>query len=325
MSDKYIPEHFTFPSQDGKSTIDACIYYPQDVAHARAIIQIIHGMAEHKGRYRTLAQGLAAHGYIVCAHDHIGHGGSAKSEDYGVMLADDPARILIADTHMMRNEVLSHLEAHLGDKNAAATLPYFILGHSMGSMVLRAYLALYHPEITGAIISGTAQTPAAKAKSAAMLARLARSVKGASASVPLLDKMSVGVFGKAVGEELFSLAWLSYNDNNVDAYEADPACGFNFKTSGYVGLTGLAALLAAEASAKALPKDVPLLFISGMDDPVGDFGQGVRAAAQEALDAGVADVTCTLYDGMRHEILNERQRGLVVRDILTWLSAHIPA
>lgn len=300
-------EAFTFPSADGTSTIHAFIVWPESAP--KAIFLIVHGMAEHISRYEGFAEYLAEAGYVVAGHDQIGHGESARPERWGKLPLENGDRYLVDDIHRLFAEM----------QKRAGRLPVALFGHSLGSYLVRAYLASYHdPALRCAIICGTGHVaPAASAFGNALAHQLART-KGPDATTPLLHNMADGSYSKAVKGARTEFDWLSFSQKNVDDYLADPACGFPFSIGGYATVTALTRFVCTPDCFSAWKKDVPVLFIAGAEDPVGSCGKGVETAAQMARDAGVEDVAVRLLSHMRHEILNEDGAADAMRDILVW-------
>ena len=310
-------EELSFASADGASTIHARIWWPADPAARtapRGVVQLVHGMSEHVGRYDAFARFLAERGFVVAADDHIGHGASAAPERRGVLPAHGGADALVADEHQLRGLLATRV---------AEGTPYVFFGHSMGSFITRAYLAEHGDGVAAAVICGTGTVPALTSHAANLLARLLSAVRGEDFRSKLIDSMGVGAYARQVDSD-DDLAWLSVNPDNVAAYRADEACGFMFSVGGYATLTELTARACSLACAQAVPHNLPLLFVSGEEDPVGDMGAGVRKAAELAHQGGSRDVTVRLYKGMRHEILNERNGRRVMEDVLAWIEQHLP-
>ena len=268
-----------YMSSDGVSRIHARTWEPDSSGPVVAgIVQIAHGMAEHIERYAPFAEQLVSQGYVVCAEDHIGHGGSVSStSQLGHIPHAAGADALIEDMHELRRIVAGRY---------SSVVPYVMFGHSMGSYMVRAYLTRHADGLAGAIMCGTGQVPAIR-----------------DARTPL--------------------DWLSRDEKNVDNYIADPLCGFMFSVGGYEAVLSLTKEAANAAQASRIPADLPMLFISGADDPVGAQGRGVREAVEEYRRAGMRDVDLVLYEGLRHEILNEAEAGTVVADVTSWLEKHL--
>ena len=306
-------ETLTFASADKEHTINAVVFGDLSV-EPKGIVQIVHGMAEYILRYADFAAFLNENGYIVCGHDHVGHGMSVTDKsEWGHITIEGGDKVLVEDTHTLRNIMQQRYEA----------LPYFIFGHSMGSFVLRAYLACYGAGLSGAIICGTGNTPVATSKAGNKLCHVLARLRGQTHRSKLVDGMAAGGYGKMIEGATGPYDWLSHNKENVAAYTEDEKCGYMFSVGGYAAVTALTAEVARPECAAAYPTDVALLYIAGEEDPVGDFGKGVKEAHQLAADAKVADTSCIIYEGMRHEILNENGNEKVYEDVLAWLGQHL--
>ncbi len=322
-------QDITFPSSDGISTIHARIWWPagmkpnttgaapvpsaMNAPAPRGVVQVVHGMWEHVRRYDDFARFLCSQGWIVCGDDHIGHGRSARTGKRGCMPAHGGDTVLIEDEHALRAIMQGKVGEHV---------PYVLFGHSMGSFITRAYLSCHAEGLAAAIICGTSTIPVAKSKAGHVLASIVAAIRGEDHVSQFLDSLCSGGYDKQVAATGGG-SWLSYNEENVAAYHADEECRFTFSAGGYTALTALAARACSKACAEAVPHDLPLLYIAGDGDPVGDMGQGVQTAAQLARDAGSVDVTCKIYEHMRHEILNERNHQLVYDDIEAWLDEKV--
>ena len=310
-------EELRFPSADGRSTIRALVWWPALAAGARprGVVQVIHGMAEHVERYGALACLFAAHGFVVCGDDHAGHGASCDPDSYGCLPARGGAEALVADEHTLRR---------LMTERVGADVPYLLLGHSLGSYIARVYLAERGEGLAGVVLSGTGTLPVAVSWAGHALARLTCAARGEDYRSKLLDDMGVGGYARAVPGPT-GCEWLSHNEKNVATYVADSRCGFMFSAGGYAAVTKLTARACSLAWARRAPHDVPLLFVSGAEDPVGDNGRGVRAAAELARRAGQRHVDVRIYEGMRHEIFNEDDGGRVMADVLSWVEERLGA
>ena len=310
-------EELRFPSADGRSTIRALVWWPALAAgtRARGVVQVIHGMAEHVERYDALARLFASRGFVVCGDDHAGHGASCDPDGYGCLPARGGAEALVADEHTLRRLVTERM---------GSDAPYLLLGHSLGSYIARVYLAEHGEGLSGVVLSGTGTLPVAVSWAGHALARLICAVRGEKYRSKLLDGMGVGAYARAVPGPS-GCEWLSHNEKNVATYVADPRCGFMFSAGGYAAVTKLTARACSLAWARRAPHDVPLLFVSGAEDPVGDNGRGVRAAAELSRRAGQRHVDVHIYEGMRHEIFNEDDGGRVMADVLSWVEERLGA
>lgn len=302
-------EDIYYPSKDGKTTIHACIWRPE--GQVRGVLQIIHGMAEYAKRYEKFAQFLNAAGYLVCADDHLGHGQSVVSEDYlGYFTEGQSNGVVLADIRQLNLKV----------KEECAGVPYFIMGHSMGSFFCRKYITLYGEEFAGAVIMGTGFQPAIATGAGKLLSRLIAAFKGWDYRSKFLDKLAFGSYGKKFNENRTAFDWLSVNQNNVDNYIADKLCGVTFTCSGFYGLFSIVGQACKSKTIKATPKNLPCLLVAGGDDPVGNYSKGVIKLYEKLNACGVKSVEMTLYNGYRHEILNDDCAPQVMEDILNFLN-----
>lgn len=317
---------FIFDSADGRSQVRAVLWVPLSMERAdaafgepelgcfkpRGVVQLIHGMAEHIGRYDDFARFLADAGYLVAGHDHIGHGDTAGAPEHrGVIDAEGGADAMIEDAQMLRLLV---------SQQVASGTPYFIFGHSMGSLVLRSYLPRYGSGLAGAIICGTANEPVAVSRAGNLAARAIARVRGDDYRSNLLHALADGAYSRAIKDARTPFDWLSRDPAVADAFMADETCGFMFGAGAYATLTDLAYRAAVPATLAATPHEVPLLYVAGDADPVGKGGKGVAAAAESMEAAGAEDLTLRLFSGMRHEILNEIGKEEVYDFILEWIN-----
>ena len=319
-------EEIWFTSSDGATRIHGYIWWPQgmgpqaaaddpwaDVEQPRAVVQLVHGMAEHIGRYDNFARFLASQGYVVCGHDHINHGGSSTPDRWGKLPLKTGKETMVNDVGRMRGVIR--------DKLPQLT-PHYLFGHSMGSFVVRSYISREGAGLSGAIICGTGHIPPATSSMGLLACKAIAAVSGEDTVSSFIESLGVGAYAKAIKDAETPLDWLSYNKDNVEAYQADPASGFPFSVGGYAALMQLTREVCDEACCKLVPPDLPLLYISGEGDPVGSMGEGVRKAASMAQAAGSRDVSCTIYKNMRHEILNETDHQKVYDDVVNWIEQH---
>ena len=307
-------EVFSFPSADGRTTVHALRWTPEDGKY-RAVLQITHGMVEYIERYRAFAEFLNDNGFLVVGHDHIGHGESVVSKDEWGFFAEHPSDTVVADMHTLRE--ITRKE-HPG-------VPYFMLGHSMGSYMLRKYLAIHGEGLTGAIIMGTGCIPDNTTKHAMFIAKLQAAFFGWHHRSKLLQKLSYDKYYHQfdlTGKDA-SNSWLTKDEEIVKTYYADPKCTFVFTVYAYMGLFEAVLFDNQQENIEAVPKSLPLFFISGAMDPVGGCGSGVKKVYNKFDVAGKEDITWKLYDNDRHEILNETDRDVVYHDIRAWMNVHL--
>ena len=299
---------FNFLSADGRTRSHGIIWIPE--GEVRAILQICHGMVEYIDRYDEFARYLNGHGYLVIGHDHLGHGKTAaKPEEYGHFPEEYGNDYVIGDIHRVRR---------VGEKNYP-DLPYFMLGHSMGSFLLRQYLGLYGDGISGAIVMGTGSKSNLLLTAGKVLCRIIAFGKGWEYRSKLVNNMAFGGFNKKFSQETNGSDWLSRNPVNSQKYAKDPLCSFVFTVNAYYQMfCGILAVNHQEKNGK-IPKTLPIFLVAGKDDPVGNFGKSVENIYKNYKSCGIEDVSMKLYENDRHEILNEVDRSLVFDDLLTWM------
>ncbi len=305
-------QDFFYPSADGQNRIHALEWLPEGAP--KATLQLCHGMAEYIARYDAFASCLAARGWYVTGNDHLGHGQSAPSADkLGFVAEPKGNECVIADIHALRERT----DARYPD------LPRFMLGHSMGSFLLRQYITQYGEGLSGAIIMGTGAQPGASLAAGKAICRTAAALRGWGNRSGLMNSIAFGSYNKRFEPARTPTDWLSRNEASVDAYNADPLCGFVFTVNGYYHMfRGIEAAQKPENIAK-IPKTLPLLLVSGAMDPVGGFGAGVKQVFEGYRAAGLTDVQMKLYPEDRHEILNELDRETVYADLAAWLEARM--
>ena len=306
---------FTYLSSDNKNKISAKIWINEDVKNV-AVLQIAHGMVEHKGRYEGFAKWLSDNGIIVCANDHLGHGDSVScEEDRGFVDGKDAGAFLIEDMNTLKTQI----------HDAYPELPYFILGHSMGSFMVRRFLTKYSDDLAGAIIMGTGYNAPAAADFGVTITRLFALFKGWRYRSRFVQNLTKNKCHKHLDttDTDISNSWLTRDPEVVKKYREDPKSGFLFTLAGHKMLFESVAFTSRETNIKAIPKEMPLLVISGGDDPVGMCGERVKLFTDKLVKTGHTKVTLKLYDDDRHEILNELNKDEVYADILNWIKGNV--
>lgn len=298
-------EEYTFLSSDGISCINCCEWAPE--GEPKAILQIAHGMAEYMTRYAAFAEFLNKNGILVAGNDHIGHGKSAKPEDWGFFGVENGWLHIVDDIEKYR-QLLD--EKYPG-------VPHYLMGHSMGSFVARTYLSKYGENVDGAVIMGTAGTNPAVGAGKKMVSLL-RKLKGDRYRSKLITAMAFGSYNKRIPGAKTANDWLTRDEDIVRAYCGDPACGFVFTLAGYADLFNFLGYINSDECYAGIPKNIPFLVVAGGEDPVGEYGKGPKEFADKMTSAG-ADVKLKLYDGMRHEILNEFGKEEVMEDIKNFI------
>lgn len=305
---------FRFPSCDGEHQIFARQWLPRS-GEPKAVVQLVHGVSEYVDRYAPVARALAEHGFAVVGGDHLGHGRTAQGpEEYGFFRERGGWHTVSGDVRRLRTLT--------GDRYPG--LPYFILGHSMGSFLARTYLIDWPGTVTGAVLSGTGQEPHALVSLGWHMADAVCRISGPHAHNKLVEQLSFGAYNKQFSPTRTRADWISRDEAVVDAYVADPLCSF-LPTAGMFRdmMEGLSYIAKGSNLAKMDP-DTPVLFLSGANDPVGQNGKGVERVAGFFRQAGTKDLTVHLYPEGRHEILNELNRQEVYDDLLNWLEEHLP-
>lgn len=303
-------EDFFYESSTGCNRIHARKCVPD--GEPRAIVQIVHGIAEHINRYDDFMCFLAEHGFVAVGNDHLGHGQSVASPvDLGFFAEENGWDRVVEDMDKLRGQM----------RQLYPDLPYVFFGHSMGSFLTRTYLILHPEKYDAAILSGTGhQSPALVFGGCAVADYMVRS-KGPRGSGQTMNDIAFGSYCKKIENPRTPFDWLSRDEANVDRYISDPLCGFVAKASLYRDMMHGIRFITRQKNIDKMSKEQPIYFMSGEADPVGDYGKGVEKAYQAFCRAGLHDVTIRLYPNGRHEMLNETNKDMVYEDILNWLNA----
>lgn len=302
--------NFYYTSKDNTTQIHAIEWIPS--GEVKAVLQISHGMVEYIDRYDEFASFLNQHGYYVVGQDHLGHGESVQSDNYHGFFHDvDGNECVVGDIHTLRQMTLEKYP----------DVPYFLLGHSMGSFLTRQYIKMHGEGLSGAIIMGTGNQPPALVKLGKTLCKIVAGIKGWNYRSQFINNMAFGGYNKKFTPARTSVDWLSRNEENVDKYIQDPWCTFIFTVNGYYHMFRGMEQLTKEENFNKIPKSLPIFFVAGQDDPVGNFGKGVESVCQKYRNGGIQDVSIKLYKDDRHEILNETDRFDVYEDIYQWLES----
>jgi len=288
----------------------------EPTGEVRGVIQIAHGMAERISRYFDFAQFLVEQGFVVVGNDHLGHGRTkADNEGYGFFGPFQGRNLLVADMYQ-----LTELTREL-----YPDAPYFVLGHSMGSFLLREYLTLHGDELAGAIIMGTGNPSATTLSLGLGLSRFIGALRGDRYRSPMIANMVDGTYNRKIADARTPFDWLTKVSSVVDAYNKDESTGFRFTMNGFEHFFINIIYAVSDKAFARTPKDLPILVVSGEQDPVGAYGKQVVEVVEKYKAAGVEDVTLILYPDDRHEILNETDRLTVYHDILNWLNQYVIA
>lgn len=302
-------ETLTYPSAIQDKTIHAVVYIPE--GEPQGMIQIIHGYAEHIGRYDAFMRDLAEAGYIAFGNDHAGHGLTAESEDDLTNIGAYNALYSVLEDEQQLNATM---RSRFGDE-----LPCTILGHSMGSLMLRALLFLYPNLCDKAVIMGTGDMKLGMLRVFAIILSLYSAFHKGTWRSGLISKIAIEQNNSKFKPARTPHDWLSANPENVDRYIADPLCGKRGTLYTFRFLQELMTLVRQPVHLTNMHSDLPVLFVAGEEDAFGGFGEGVKAVVGLFEEAGMDDVRLKLYPGMRHEILNEKGSDEVVEDVLTFV------
>jgi len=308
-----VKNEFILPSRDKRTALHAVEWLPE--GRTRAVLQISHGVSEYILRYGDFAEFLTARGFAVVGNDLPGHGQSVSQGE---------PRLYFGPAGSWDTVVDDIYELHRMESQKFSGLPYFLLGHSMGSFLVRTYLIRYPGTVDGAILMGTGHmSPALVAGGRAIAAAESRRV-GEKNSSPTIQKLAFETYNKVFAPNRTAFDWVSSDDSTVDGYVSDPYCGENPSVGLFREMLRGIAFITRQRNVERMNRNTPVLFVSGGEDPVGERGKGVRRAYQSFHRAGVRDLTVKLYPGARHEILNDTCRMEVYGDLVAWLLARLP-
>lgn len=297
---------FWYDSQ-GTGKIHGCRWTPE--GEVRVVLQIVHGIAEYIERYDDFARYLNDRGILVVAEDHMGHGQSVNGDGvkgyfHGGWFA------AVADSYRLLEDTRKEFPG----------LPYILFGHSMGSFMARTMLCKYPDSgISAAIICGTGWQPAALLPAVIKMVDAVCKKDGETNPSEKLQDLVFGSYNKRVEHPRTPFDWLTRDKAQVDAYIAHPMCGFTASAGLLREMMKGIAYIEKPDSLNAMRKELPVFFIAGGDDPVGNYGKGVKKSAEAFKKAGMRDVSLRIYPLGRHEILNEINRDEVYEDVFQWI------
>ncbi|EGT2202802.1 hydrolase, alpha/beta fold family protein [Clostridioides difficile] len=304
--------NFTFKGEEG---LDIYTYKWEDenIKNPKAVVQIAHGMAETAQRYETFAKVLTKNGYIVYINDHRGHGKTAKIiENVGHLAEKEGFRCLVEDMYTLTNII----------KKENEDLPIYLFGHSMGSFASQRYIMDYSNNLSGLILCGSNGKQGIILNLAHMI--INREIKKYGRR-SRSNKINDLIFGGEIirRNEKTKFDWLSRDKEQVEKYINDPFCGVVCSCGFFYDLIQGLKEIEDKENLKKVPLDVPIYIISGDKDPIGKNGKGVLRLRDRYIKLGVKDVTCKLYKGGRHELLNEINKEEVFEDVICWLNNKI--
>lgn len=301
-------KYYTFKSSNKVNRVHVVAWVPKNTP--KAILQISHGMIEHIGRYDEFAWYLCDRGIMVVGHDHLGHGRTVENkEDYGYYGECDGSKCVTRDLHT----VTVNLRRMYGD------IPIFLLGHSMGSFIARRYLMDYGKDIQGAILMGTGNQPLPLIVMGKLLVTMSSLLHGQRYRSEVINDIMFGLYNKRIEKPRTHKDWLSSSEGEVNKYLCDPKCNFIFTNNGMNVLLNTLLYIENEDNIARIPNHMPILLTSGREDPVGNYGKDVLKVYDIYKEHGIEDLSLKLYDGYRHEPLNEVNKENVFEDIYSWI------
>ncbi|WP_157898785.1 alpha/beta fold hydrolase [Luteitalea pratensis] len=283
-----------------------------EVSSPRGLVHIVHGMAEYGARYARLAAALNAAGYTVWAHDHCGHGDHMRVDD-GARLPghfgdSDGWQRLLDDT----TSVSQALQA------SSPGTPLLLFAHSMGSFVGQALLSQSGDRYRGVVLCGSNRPPGPLERAGIGVARLERRLRGPRTPSRWFQRVVFETYNRLFAPTRTEVDWLSRDAAEVDAYVADPLCGFPLTTQAWLDFLGGKSTLGDAPHLRRIPKALPVRLIAGDKDPVGEQGAGVRRLFDIYRETGLTHVSLQLYPNARHELVNETNRDEVTTDLIAW-------
>lgn len=300
-------EEFYMDSVDGIHMIHGYRWYDPEI-QCRGTLQLVHGMLEYMERYNEFAEYMAGEGYYVVGHDHLGHGESVKELSELGYVGDQGAVLWLRDIEQVRRMAASYGPRH----------PYIMLGHSMGSFLVRRYLIYYGDRVDGAVIMGTGQQPAVLVKAGLALVYLGMLKSGARGHSRILDQMTCSGFAKRYPDNEHTGSWMSRDPQVLLHALQDKKMNFHFTLNAFEALFRTIEEVIDPRRAARMPKKLPILILSGEEDPVGENGKGVRRFAAMLKKTGMEQVRLHLYPEGRHELLNDLDKESVFEEIRSW-------
>ena len=305
-------EEFTIDSRDMKTKLHAVKWVPK--GQVRAVLVVVHGMAEHIMRYAEMAEYFNSQGILVAGIDLLGHGKSVKTDDeLGYFCDRDAATVIVRDVHRLKKVVQAENPG----------VPVFILGHSMGSFIVRNYISRYGTGVNGAIILGGNDTSWGQAFSGKFMTSFIAIFHGWHYRSHFCSKVTLGPYLDRIENPKSTSEWISVRPEVVKKYDEDPLCGFEFTVNGYHTVAEMAMRCRKKELLAKVPKDLPLLIMSGENDPVGLYGAGVKRMYEKYKKLGITEIKMDIRSGDRHELLNEPDRFEVYEEIRNFMGNHI--
>lgn len=288
-------------------------WLPDDINNINYVIVISHGMTEYGLRYEDFAKEFIKYNCAVYAHDHRGHGYTANTEAALGYLADKYGFVKVVSD---LSQIIDYVKLKHPNKKV------FVLGHSFGSFVLQSYIEDINKKVDGCILSGTAGPRVALGNLLKNVSKLMCFFFGKKNKAKFLTFLSFGTYTKRIPKDDPCQSWLSRDGEFLKKYESNKYCGFVCSNLFYVDLGYALATIHLKNNIKKIPIDLPILFITGTEDPVGGYTKTVKKLASIYRKNGIKDVKEIYYEGARHEPLNEINRQEVYKDVIQWIKAH---
>lgn len=305
-------KNFRLPSKDGKHQLHVVMWIPEQPV--LAVVQISHGMIEYIERYEEFAQYVNKQGILVVGNDHLGHGHTTDNdEELGYFCKRHMSKTVVADLHRVT----------VATKKLYPNVPYFLLGHSMGSFLARRYLMAYGKELTGAILCGTGRQLPPVLTFGRMLENVMEQVKGDQYRSRVLDRIVFGAYNRKVSNPVGENDWICSDQKVVEKKNGEKHCSFLFTLNGFRTLFDTISYIQQPDHINRIPKKLPIFFIAGSEDPVGEYGKGVQDVYDSYHKAGIKNLAIRLYEGDRHEIFMEKDREEIFADVLYWLQKYM--
>lgn len=296
--------------REGK--IKLYIAKPENLDEVKAVVFLNHGMGEHIERYEEFAEKLVEDNFIVYGHNHRGHKDSiSANETYGYINADDGFQVMVEDSLKIIELI----------KNEYPSLPLFLFGHSMGSFIVQRVAQLQGKKIKGIVLCGSSKHNKLILNSGIFLSKIISRIKGERHPSKFLNNLTFGEFNKHFKPNRTEYDWLNRNNDEVDKYINDPYCGGVFSSSFYRDF--LKGLKLISQNTELIPKTLPILMISGGDDPVGGPKKLIENLYKSYQDNNIKNVNYKLYPGARHELLHEENKEEVIEDCLNWFNNNL--
>lgn len=296
------------PSTNNRNQLHVAIWEPE--RETKAILQISHGMVEYIVRYDDFAKHLNQQGILVIGNDHLGHGQSVLDESEFGYFGKEKGSAVVDDLY----EVTKYAKKQYGEN-----IPYFLMGHSMGSFMARRYLMSYGKKITGAIISGTGYKAVPVLDAALFFTAVTKFFHGERYRSPFLKWLAFHTYNRKIADVKTENDWLTRDEAVVAAYNENPYCKFSFTVNGYETLSDTIKYIQKQSNWEKTPKQLPILMIAGEEDPVGSYGKDVKKVYKKYQQLGCNHIELKLYQDDRHELVNELDREVVYADISQWI------